>query len=324
MIPVNTIQKEIFDVFYSHLGQVKTISSIASTNVNSLNWLITLDNTDKFLLRQYSSQDESVIRASLESMKFCHDNKIPTPEVVLTKNDNLFENHNNHLYACFSFVEHEEFKASNEEIISTAKCLAQLHQVLKDFESEHIKEDSDEYQLLSQKEIQEMRFKLKTDTKSTFLDLVRDNIDWIEKKINEIMSENATLSNKNLTKQLIHGDFHKDNVLFLNQKVAAIIDFDSLKISHRAKEVGFACLRFAQLGASANIQEKVNLFLENYNLINPLSEEEIQHLKHFSIKESLRRTSKILRKHFLEGSDIWSFDLEKHLKNIKLAELHLD
>jgi len=72
---------------------------------------------------------------------------------------------------------------------------------------------------------------------------------------------------------IVHGDLFHDNTLYRGNQLAAVIDFEDASTEHRMVEIGVTINGFC---APENILEPdlVNAFLESYESIAPLNEEE--------------------------------------------------
>jgi len=80
---------------------------------------------------------------------------------------------------------------------------------------------------------------------------------------------------------IIHGDWHPGNLLFRHEKVAAVIDFDSARLSRRVIDVANGALQFSMVGVGdpAGWPENLDLprysgFLAGYGEVQRISSEE--------------------------------------------------
>lgn len=111
-----------------------------------------------------------------------------------------------------------------------------------------------------------------------------------------------------LPRGLVHGDVFPDNTLFQGHKLAAILDFEEVCTDHLLYDVGVTingfCFRDNRLD-----RELMNIFLDAYSRIRPLSENENEllpyyiqwgahamiawHLKHLLVKEEPRKLERL-------------------------------
>ena len=110
--------------------------------------------------------------------------------------------------------------------------------------------------------------------------------------------------------------------MFENGKTEVILDFNSLKKGERVRDVAFACFRFGlyKTKDKKEIKKRVRAFLNMYPKNNRLNNEETRNIKHYFVNECLNRISYILRGHYFNKEDEWSFDLKKHVNNIRMAD----
>jgi homoserine kinase type II len=84
-----------------------------------------------------------------------------------------------------------------------------------------------------------------------------------------------------MPEQIVHSDWHPGNLLFRKHKVAAVLDYDSVRRSRRIVDVANGVLQFSMIahGDPATWPEEVdeerfNAFLAGFGSISPLSDEE--------------------------------------------------
>lgn len=90
-----------------------------------------------------------------------------------------------------------------------------------------------------------------------------------------------------LPERIIHSDWHPGNLLFRNQKVVAVIDYDTLRVSRRAIDVANGTLQFSILAGGDPAtwpeqldEERFHAFLSGYESLIPLSEQERRCIPH--------------------------------------------
>jgi len=115
-------------------------------------------------------------------------------------------------------------------------------------------------------------------TKNRLDKFMQKNIDFFIEMLNK--SKKLNFNKKILP---THSDFHKTNILWKNEKVVGIIDFDNLLMAPRIRDIS----HFVK--SSLFNKEKLNtkqfeLFLKEYNKINPLTKKEKEMILPFLIK----------------------------------------
>ena len=92
-------------------------------------------------------------------------------------------------------------------------------------------------------------------------------------------------------RQLVHADWHPGNLVYLNGKVAAVIDFDAIKLSQRVTDVASGALHFSILATGDPAdwpdqldEERFGAFLEGYESLSPLRKAERRCVPHLMIE----------------------------------------
>lgn len=86
--------------------------------------------------------------------------------------------------------------------------------------------------------------------------------------------------------QLVHGDFHNENLLFdeSHQKIVRLLDFEETHLGHRVEDVmHFILLACCNSGYEKSNLEKAKTFLQSYSEAFPLSRPEILFGLHFEL-----------------------------------------
>jgi len=92
--------------------------------------------------------------------------------------------------------------------------------------------------------------------------------------------------------QIVHADWHPGNMLFLNNRVVAVIDYDSTRIQQRVTDLANGALQFSILGGAddpANWPDyldetRFKRFIRGYEAATPISEGEIIAIPHLMIE----------------------------------------
>ena len=122
--------------------------------------------------------------------------------------------------------------------------------------------------------------------------------------------------------QVGHFDWNPHNLIFdpLGFEVRAILDFDLVRESQRARDVAIGIHRFCRvfgnrtergLKDKGTLAERAQEFLQAYESVSPLLSEELGAMKTLLFHETRRKIEYILAKHYLNGDTSSDFDLEK-------------
>jgi Ser/Thr protein kinase RdoA (MazF antagonist) len=214
-------------------------------------------------------------------LNFLKENKFPyeVPQPIKNQRGNyLLKLNGKYLWTYKKIPGEINYKFKN--IKEVAKALATFHKFTKKYKVPR----EQGYHLLdflnpNYKKIKEKISKLKNTDKVD--KLVIKNIKLFESQLKRITKENYR---KNLI--LTHSDFGIHNLLFEKDKVIAILDFDNLCISPRAKEIAYPIKRMCFIENKID-KRKVNLFLREYEKINKLRKKEKDSIIDMMILDSL-------------------------------------
>ena len=307
---------EIFKGYYSHLGNPIEIKPLENQGINSFNYYIKTQDRE-ILLRKYgdfqSYQKKEKVQNSLDFIIKCKEIGVKVPNVIASSDNKILIEENNSFYTCFEYIQgtHNFNKEDHKALKSVASSLSNLHKAAKEIGNYGYETQDISSELLDEETFEKIKQKLtqyQEHEQNDFLKLVKEKIAYIKQLTKE---NNQIFDQTNLPLQLIHADFHPQNIIFEQDQVKAILDFDAIKYSQRVREVGFEIQRFC------DTKEQAQIFLESYNSQNQLNQEETIHLKDITIRESLRRISKIISLYVLEDNDIFVSDLPKQLANLE-------
>ncbi len=110
-------------------------------------------------------------------------------------------------------------------------------------------------------------------------------LSWYDRRAAELHARLTDADYDKLPHVVIHGDVHRDNMLFLGDDVSALLDFDQVTIDARIVDVADALVDFAQGQPPQNWSpwgvyagpldtERARLLLDSYDTISPLTKGE--------------------------------------------------
>lgn len=306
---------------YSNLGKIKGIKLLDHNNINSTNYLI-YSNNSQFVLRNFTdrSHPEKVERMC-RILQFCIKKKNKVLEPI--KNDNTeYVDKKNKIYLT-KYYEGEPYKATSIEIKEISKNLAMLHKTLVSNPIEYsYRKRYHDYRILTRNELQKIKKIIKyKKIKDLFDKRLAKNTDYLLKCSLDDEKTSKIINTIHSRKQLIHADFYPDNIILKGNRVAAIIDFNSMRIGRKIEDVAFASFRFSlyQTSDIKEIVKRIKLFVNTYLRYNEIPEAELACLGYFFTHEILCRLSYICRMRYFINSNLWDADFTKQLKLLKLA-----
>ena len=240
------------------------------------------------------------------------------------KDRELFISYNDGRYVLFDFIEGQHFSPSLPGLASVARAIATMHRGFHVLGETEVAKIAD----LSKKSYTYFN-KIPTYTANDFVSLkpfvdnsVSGYLDAFATCADEVAKNKEQISA--LPLQVVHSDLHPHNVLMRGDEVAALLDFDGLRVSQRARDVAFAIYRFGRqfFVRQMNVTppEIRQTFLDAYEAVWPLSPDEKQLLPTLVKDEFLTKTLFVLRGVYLENNQTWAKDLSKFLPAIEEIE----
>ncbi|MBI3631432.1 MAG: HAD-IA family hydrolase [Candidatus Staskawiczbacteria bacterium] len=310
---------------------------LEGTEINSNNFKIKLKKEEKvrtILLRKFKTlKNKEQIIFYLELLHDLKKRGVKVSKLIKgSTGENIFENNGNY-YALFDFIEASHFMPQESGFLSLAKEIAKMHQSFDDFGNNCAAKVGE----LSARNQGIYFNKIKSYSTSDF-DKIEEIIRQKEKKeeVDDFIFKNFFLIKKcvrkieearervgSLPKKIIHSDLHPHNILMRNNKVVAILDFDGMRLSERARDVGCAIYRFGrqffvnkEINKDKIKKQAVSLrkkFLKAYVDIIPLTKSEENLMPFLVLDEFLTKLLFVLRGVYEEGNKTWAKDLPKFL-----------
>ena len=308
----NLISKRILEQQYCFL-EIDSIK-VLSEGINSKNYLI-FSNNKKYVLKIVNQQISS--SRNLEKIctliSFCNENNVPTPK-VFRNNDDKFVNKQYNSYLT-NFVLGNYYTQKNMQMKNLAVEIAYLHKILKKYNITITSSSKRIYNILSYNELKQIKEKIKNKNQPNHIDrLIIKNFRMLENYIRD------TPTNKfKKLPQLIHGDLHQKNILFQNNKISSILDFNAVRYGDKLEDVAFTSYRFSINNKTIKkVANSIMNFIETYSENNYISTKKKNEIHYLFLEEILRRISFILRNYFLYKNKSWIKDLPKFFNYLKI------
>ncbi len=238
----------------------------------------------KYLLKRRPKGKDDLYRVTFAHavQSYLGTKSFPVTSLVATRNENnTILQLNHHIYELFKFVTGTRYDGSPEATIDAGRKLAEFHQHLSDFTYEdafgglkgcfhdsstvrrHLK------MLGSDRSNPNKKLRATADTLMTLYD-----------KSSVSVNECGFDSWK---QQVVHGDWHPGNMLFCKDKLAAVLDFDSVRIARPMTDLANGMLQFSIIGGKPNPadwpdyfdQDKLVQFLGGYRKVIKLNKEKL-------------------------------------------------
>jgi len=231
--------------------------SLIEDGIENLNYLISTPK-EKFVLRIYNSKRSiEEIKKELEVLEYLDFEGIPIPEIQNNLDDSPITTFNNRYAVLFYFVggEHPKWKPIEVALSKDIGIqVAKLHKVLQNFNKDFKTKKMKTFLINLLKKVRE-----------------QEDIKKYEKYIVEIQSK---YRDESFRKSIIHGDISRENILIKGNKLNSFLDFDDM---HKGLLIWDVAIAVTQLFITKSFGidwRGLDAFLEGYNSILKLSEEE--------------------------------------------------
>ncbi|KOS27385.1 phosphotransferase [Bacillus anthracis] len=230
----------------------------------NLKWKLETD-VGNFVLKQYNKEryklyDPLTLLQALHQQQRLHNNGISCPKLLTYKNNVMHTSKNNETFVVLEYKEGNLIspgKVNKKEIYSLGKTIGHMHNLLNDgslIEGETPKfvpptiEERVKHWEEKTKEAEQLG-------KEHILPYIK-----LQQEATQLVNVNQFYNSK---KGWVHRDLWVDNLLFHNDKVSAILDFDRLDYDYVELDIGRAVISCALHDGGLN-KSLVASFLEGY------------------------------------------------------------
>ncbi len=268
--------------------------------------IIDTDQGKKILKRYEETVSDSMIEYEHSIVKFLKGIGFPVPGILTSNNGTTITNQGGARYVIFDFIKggfhyRDYWVPPSQEkryIAASGKIFADLHKKLKDFVPEGINpygfinmERGRERNLewyLEQLSDNQKQFTGSSGGKSPQAEnILHSQTGNIQESLVELENE---INQANLPKQIIHGDYGPYNILFKDNKIIAVLDFELARLDWRITDLVYALPRFAETRFGFDFN-KVNCLIDSYRSIYRIENIELQLIpriwKYFRLKRCI-------------------------------------
>ncbi len=214
--------------------------------------VIVVSDSGKFLLKRRPKGKDDIYRVAFAHAVQTHlaDRNFPVTSLIPTKeDDNTILQMDNHIYECFKFIPGVRYNGSAEATIDTGRQLAKFDRYLADFASEWKPLRGSFHDSPT----------VRQHLKSIGSNKVSGNSKQLQSiaEVMMILYNKASVSANELgfdswDEQIIHGDWHPGNMLFADNEIIAVLDFDSVKVAPTLTDLANGMLQFSIVGDRPN------------------------------------------------------------------------
>jgi Ser/Thr protein kinase RdoA (MazF antagonist) len=251
-----------------NLGNVVSVRVI-SGGWNNYNFYLKTEKGNfivRGLGREQTSKRKKQIKLEFNVLEYLNKKEfpyeIPIP-IKSIKNNYIFKIKNKNVWV-YKRINGYVLRSLNQiQLRNMIKALAIYHKTIRNFPLKNKKEENQLRGL--KKEFIEMK-KIKPKNKSEVI--IQKNVDMMINILERIKDKKFE---QNLL--LIHLDFHKKNILYKDNGVMGILDFENLVIAPRIRDIAYLIKTTIDYGKKRFIK-KVKFIIREYDKVNPLSRPE--------------------------------------------------
>jgi len=256
------------------VGVIQQIKSLAGGNRRAPK-MVVVSEQGKFLLKRRPRGSDDLYRVAFAHAVQSHlaAKAFPVTTLLTTRSDNnTILQLNNHIYEFFKFVSGTRYDGSPEATIDAGRQLANFHRHLADFAHEFKPLQASFHD--SSTVCTHLRT-IGSDRAARPSRKLQATAEALTILYNESSIRVNQLGFDSWPKQVIHGDWHPGNMLFSNQKIAVVLDFDSIRVAPPVVDLANGMLQFSIVGGRPNPvdwpdyfdQDKLLQFLAGYKKI---------------------------------------------------------
>jgi homoserine kinase type II len=279
---------EELGVVLSHydIGIIDSITEFPRGSRKAPKYLVVSDHGKFLLKRRAHGKDDPFKVAFTHSLQlFLAAKQFPLPHLVGTRPDNnSMLQWRNGVYEMFEYIPGQGYPQSLEATFDAGRVLALFHKLLEDFKSEW-RPPGGSYHMAAaieqglrsiagslppgqsgeHAEVQQLLGQLLKSYRKAALGAQREGLDsW--------------------PRTIVHADWHPGNMLFRDNRVVAVIDYDSARLLPRVIDTANGLLQFSIIGGDDDVskwpdyldESRFNRFGRGYDQVMILSQAEIK------------------------------------------------
>jgi Ser/Thr protein kinase RdoA (MazF antagonist) len=257
----------------------------ASTRNDNL--LVEDDNGQRYILRRYRrNNQEARVRFQLSFQQHLASSGFPTAEIIRSVSDDVLVIEGDTPWALFTFVEGTEYDFSRVgQVVEAARRLAQFHAIADSFRDEEVVLDISRMPDWWQDAAKEI------DALEVFFAGmgVEDELACIREYVAELVDKWPVERNTALRSTWVHGDYHGRNMVFINDEMRGLFDFDVIRRGFRIEDISLALFMFGreQRGSRTIRHDIAQAFLREYRRNAELGPEELEALPVLAVLERI-------------------------------------
>lgn len=267
---------------YFDIGILDSIVEFPRGSRKAPKLLIATDQ-GKFLLKRRARGKDDPYKVA-----FCHAlqlhlaaKQFPLPHLIGTRRENnSMLQWRNGVYELFEYIPGQNYPQTLEATFDSGRVLALYHKLVETFQSEW-QPPTGSYHMAPAVETGLRAIP------TAVANLGGDVVPMLEYLLSSYRGAADTVDKlglENWPRQIVHADWHPGNMLFRDNHVVAVIDYDSARMLQRIIDVANGCLQFSIIGGDEDVskwpdyldESRFKRFLRGYDEVMLLSQAEIR------------------------------------------------
>ncbi|MDD4888856.1 MAG: phosphotransferase [Phycisphaerae bacterium] len=251
-------------------------------------------DTGRYLLKRRARGKDDPYKVALAHtlQLFLVSRQFPLPHLIGTRRENnsmlqLFD----YLYEVFEYISGQPYEGNLDATFDAGRVLGLYHKLLLDFQSPYVPATGSYHDSAQVKHALSVVPK-QIDKGQVDGEEAGELLGFISQSYSQAAQAAKAAGMDEWPMQIVHADWHPGNMLFLNNRVVAVIDYDSTRIQQRVTDLANGALQFSILGGAddpANWPDyldetRFKRFVRGYEAATPISEGEIVAIPHLMIE----------------------------------------
>ncbi len=264
------------------IGVIESISEFPRGSRKAPKLLVVADHGKFLLKRRARGKDDPFKVAFSHALQlFLAAKQFPLPHLIGTRGENnSMLQWRNGVYELFEYIPGQGYPQTLEATFDSGRVLSLYHKLLLDFNSEW-QPPTGSYHMAPAVE-QGLRA-IPATVSAGDLDMGR-LLTYLLDSYRHAAETVEHLGLEQWPKQIVHADWHPGNMLFRENHVVAVIDYDAARLLARIIDVANGCLQFSIIGGEEDVsrwpdyidESRFKRFLRGYDEVMLLSEAEIK------------------------------------------------
>ncbi|MBV8780904.1 MAG: phosphotransferase [Phycisphaerae bacterium] len=269
------------------IGVLESITEYPRGSRKAPKLLVASDHGKYLLKRRARGKDDPFKVAFCHALQLHLANKqFPLPHLIGTKRDNnSMLQWRGAVYELFEYIPGQSYPQTLEATFDSGRILGLYHKLLENFQSQWQPPSGSYHMAPSVQTGMRSILQMLTNSASRPADAAAaTTVEFLMQSYHEAAEACEACGIDSWPRQIVHADWHPGNMLFRDNHVVAVIDYDSARLLPRVIDIANGALQFSILGGDEDVarwpdyldESRFKRFLRGYDEAMLLSEGEIR------------------------------------------------